>query len=121
MSLPKQYDTLLGEGGVNLSGGQKQRLAIARTLLKRSKIILFDEATSALDNESQEIVKDTIDNLVENHTIIIVAHRLTTIVNSDVIYVIDKGRVIAQGTHEELLKSCKEYQKLYKKENSITK
>ena len=121
MSLPKQYNTLLGEGGVNLSGGQKQRLAIARTLLKRSKIILFDEATSALDNESQEIVKDTIDNLVEDHTIIIVAHRLTTIVNSDVIYVIDKGKVIAQGTHDELLKNCKEYQKLYKKENSITK
>ena len=121
MSLPKQYNTLLGEGGVNLSGGQKQRLAIARTLLKRSKIILFDEATSALDNESQEIVKDTIDNLVEDHTIIIVAHRLTTIVNADVIYVIDKGKVIAEGTHEELLKNCKEYQKLYKKENSITK
>ena len=121
MSLPKQYNTLLGEGGVNLSGGQKQRLAIARTLLKRSKIILFDEATSALDNESQEIVKDTIDNLVQDHTIIIVAHRLTTIVNSDVIYMIDKGKVIANGTHEELLKSCKEYQKLYKKENSITK
>jgi len=121
MSLPKQYNTLLGEGGVNLSGGQKQRIAIARTLLKKSKIILFDEATSALDNESQEIVKDTIDNLVENHTIIIVAHRLTTIVNSDVIYVIDKGKVIASGTHDELLKKCKEYQKLYKKENSITK
>ena len=121
MSLPKQYNTLLGEGGVNLSGGQKQRLAIARTLLKKSKIILFDEATSALDNESQEIVKDTIDNLVDDHTIIIVAHRLTTIVNADVIYVIEKGKVIAEGTHDELLKSCKEYQKLYKKENSITK
>ena len=74
MSLPKKYDTLLGEGGVNLSGGQKQRIAIARTLLKRSKVILFDEATSALDNQTQDIVKDTISELAHNHTIIIITN-----------------------------------------------
>lgn len=115
-SLPKKYDTLLGEGGVNLSGGQKQRLAIARTLAKNSKIILFDEATSALDNNSQEFIKKSIDNLVKNHTVVIVAHRLSTIIDADVIYVIDKGKVIASGTHNQLLTSCDYYKNLYKSE-----
>ena len=115
-SLPKKYDTLLGEGGVNLSGGQKQRLAIARTLAKNSKIILFDEATSALDNNSQEFIKKSIDNLVKDHTVVIVAHRLSTIIDADVIYVIDKGRVIASGTHNQLLTSCDYYKNLYKSE-----
>lgn len=116
MSLPKQYDTLIGEGGVNLSGGQKQRIAIARTLLKNTKVILFDEATSALDNESQEYIKKTIDDLVKTHTIIIVAHRLSTIMDADVIYVIDGGKVSASGTHDELMKSSKMYKKLYSPE-----
>ena len=115
-SLPKKYDTLLWEGGVNLSGGQKQRLAIARTLAKNSKIILFDEATSALDNTSQEFIKKSIDNLVKNHTVVIVAHRLSTIIDADVIYVIDKGKVIASGTHNQLLTSCDYYKNLYKSE-----
>lgn len=115
-SLPKKYDTLLGEGGVNLSGGQKQRLAIARTLAKNSKIILFDEATSALDNNSQEFIKKSIDNLVKDHTVVIIAHRLSTIIDADVIYVIDKGKVIASGTHKQLLSSCDYYKNLYKSE-----
>lgn len=115
-SLPKKYDTVLGEGGVNLSGGQKQRLAIARTLAKKSKIILFDEATSALDNNSQEFIKKSIDNLVKDHTVVIVAHRLSTIIDADIIYVIDDGKVIASGTHETLLKSCDYYKNLYKTE-----
>ncbi len=113
MSLPNKYNTVIGEGGVNLSGGQKQRLAIARTLLLNTKIILFDEATSALDNESQEYIKKTIDNLVKDHTVIIVAHRLSTIVDADIINVIDQGKLDSSGTHEELLKSSKVYQKLY--------
>ena len=117
MSLPKQYDTILGEGGVNLSGGQKQRLAIARTLSKKSKVILFDEATSALDNESQEYIKKAINNLVKDHTVIIIAHRLSTIMDSDIIYVVDKGKVAASGTHEELLKTNKTYKNLYKQES----
>ena len=114
MSLPKKYDTLLGEGGVNLSGGQKQRIAIARTLVKKSKVILFDEATSALDNETQDIVKDTISELVSDHTVIIIAHRLETIIDADIIYVIDSGKVIDAGTHKQLLKRCEYYKKLYK-------
>ena len=116
MSLPDQYNTLIGEGGVNLSGGQKQRIAIARTLLKDTKVILFDEATSALDNESQEYIKKTIDDLVKTHTIIIVAHRLSTIIDADLIYVINKGVVDAYGTHEELIHKSKTYQRLYSPE-----
>lgn len=116
MSLPQKYDTVLGEGGVNLSGGQKQRLSIARTLSKQSKIILFDEATSALDNNSQEYIKKAIDNLVKDHTVIIVAHRLSTIIDADVIHVVDNGKVVASGTHSELLKTNKIYQNLYKNE-----
>ena len=117
MSLPKQYDTLLGEGGVNLSGGQKQRLAIARTLAKKSKVILFDEATSALDNSSQNYIKKTIDNLVKDHTVIIVAHRLSTIIDADIIYVVDKGKIAGSGTHAELLKTNKIYKNLYETES----
>ena len=116
-SLPDKYDTVIGEGGINLSGGQKQRLAIARTLLLNTKIILFDEATSALDNESQEYIKKTIDNLTKDHTIIIVAHRLSTIINADNINVIDEGKLVASGTHKELLKKSSIYKKLYKEED----
>lgn len=118
MSLPNKYDTVLGEGGVNLSGGQKQRLAIARTLSKKSQIILFDEATSALDNNSQEYIKKVIDNLVKNHTIIIVAHRLSTIIDADVIHVVDKGKIVASGTHSELLEKSVIYKNLYETESS---
>lgn len=117
MSLPKKYDTVLGEGGVNLSGGQKQRLSIARTLSKGSKIILFDEATSALDNKSQEYIKKTIDNLVKDHTIVIVAHRLSTIIDADIIFVVDNGKVVSSGTHNELLKISDIYRNLYETES----
>ena len=117
MNLPEKYDTKIGEGGVNLSGGQKQRLAIARALLKDSRIILFDEATSALDNENQSKIKKAIDNLVDNHTIVIVAHRLSTIIDADIIYLIDNGKVIASGTHKELLKNNEIYKTLYNSEN----
>lgn len=116
-SLPEKYNTLLGEGGVNLSGGQKQRLSIARTLSKDSKVILFDEATSALDNNSQEFVKRAIDDLVKTHTVIIVAHRLSTIKDADIIHIVDKGKVVASGTHDELMKKSKIYKNLYKNES----
>ncbi|MBR6690616.1 MAG: ABC transporter ATP-binding protein [Bacilli bacterium] len=117
MSLPNKYDTILGEGGVNLSGGQKQRLSIARTLSKKSKVILFDEATSALDNESQEYIKRAIDNLVKDHTVVIVAHRLSTIMDADIIHVVDKGKIVASGNHKELLKTNKIYKNLYETES----
>ncbi len=117
MSLPNGYDTILGEGGVNLSGGQKQRLSIARTLSKNSKIILFDEATSALDNESQEFIKKAIDNLVKDHTVIIVAHRLSTIIDADIIHIVEKGKVVESGKHNILLKNSKIYKTLYETES----
>lgn len=117
MSLPKKYDTVLGEGGVNLSGGQKQRLSIARTLSKGSEIILFDEATSALDNTSQEYIKKTIDNLVKSHTVVIVAHRLSTIMDADIIHVVSNGKIVASGRHNELLNSSNIYRELYETES----
>ena len=117
MALPNKYDTILGEGGVNLSGGQKQRLYIARTLSKGSKVILFDEATSAIDNSSQDYIKRTIDNLVKDHTIVIVAHRLSTIMDADLIYVVDNGKIVSSGTHKELLKTSNIYKNLYETES----
>lgn len=115
MEMEKNYDTEVGENGVILSGGQKQRIAIARALIKKSKIILLDEATSALDNDNQEKIKNVIKDLSKNHTIIIVAHRLSTIVDADNIFVLDNHKIIANGTHEELMKKSLEYQKLYEK------
>lgn len=112
-SLPDKYDTVIGEGGVNLSGGQKQRLAIARALLKNSPILLFDEATSALDNNTQAEIKATLDNLKNEYTIIIVAHRLSTIQNCDEIHLIEDGKVISSGTHKKLLESSETYRNLY--------
>ena len=116
MTLPKKYNTLVGEGGINLSGGERQRLAIARALLKKSKIILFDEATSALDNETQELVQTAINNISAEYTTIIVAHRLSTIKNCNKIMVIDKGQIIDIGNHNELIKRCSIYKTLYENE-----
>lgn len=118
-SLPKKYNTIIGEGGINLSGGQKQRLAIARTLLLNTKIFLFDEATSALDNESQKYIKMTIDDLTKDHTIIIIAHRLSTIIDADEILVIENGKLESKGTHKELLKKSKVYKGLYENEERM--
>lgn len=113
MELPDGYDTLVGEGGLTLSGGQRQRLAIARALVQNTEIILFDEATSALDNETQQSIQDAINNMKNEYTILIIAHRLSTVINSDKIMMIDDGTVVASGSHEELLKSNKDYKSLY--------
>ena len=118
-SLPKKYNTIIGEGGINLSGAQKQRLAIARTLLLNTKIILFDEATSALDNESQKYIKMTIDDLTKDHTIIIIAHRLSTIIDADEILVIENGKLESKGNHKDLLKKSKVYKGLYENEERM--
>lgn len=116
MSLPKKYDTLIGEGGLTLSGGQRQRLAIARALLKQTEIILFDEATSALDNETQKSIQTAINNMKGTYTILIIAHRLSTVVDADRLILINDGKVEAEGTHEELLKKSKTYRELYENE-----
>lgn len=114
--LPDGYDTVVGEGGVNLSGGQRQRLAIARAFLQKTEIILFDEATSALDNETQKEIQNAINNLKKDYTILIVAHRLSTIVDSDRILFIEDGKIVAEGSHKQLLKNCHGYRELYEAE-----
>ncbi len=115
-TLKDGYNTVLGEGGVTLSGGQRQRLAIARALIQKTKIILFDEATSALDNETQTSIQEAIRNMKGNYTIIIIAHRLSTVVDCDKIYVLSEGNIKGEGTHKELLETCPEYKKLYEKD-----
>ena len=117
MELDDKFETKLGEGGIVLSGGEKQRLAIARSLLKDSNILLFDEATSALDNITQDEVQKSIYGLNQEKTILIIAHRLSTVINCDRIVVLDKGRIVDIGSHEELLKRCKKYQSLFKYES----
>ncbi len=112
-SLPDKYDTIVGEGGVTLSGGQRQRIAIARAFVQKTEIILFDEATSALDNETQASIQKAIDNMKKSYTIFIIAHRLSTVVNADRLLYIDKGKIVAEGTHQELLKKNEKYKKLY--------
>jgi ABC-type transport system involved in Fe-S cluster assembly fused permease/ATPase subunit len=102
-SLPNGYESLVGERGLKLSGGEKQRVAIARTLLKNPPILILDEATSALDSRTEQAIQDTLDRIAERRTTIMIAHRLSTIVNADQIAVLDHGRVVERGTHEELL------------------
>ena len=116
LTLPKQYDTVVGEGGIMLSGGQKQRLAIARAFIQKTEIILFDEATSALDNETQTEIKKAIDNLSKDYTILIIAHRLSTVLDCDRILFLEEGKITCQGTHEELLKNSEGYRRLYETE-----
>ena len=115
---PKGLDTLVGERGIRVSGGQKQRIAIARALMKDSKIIIFDEATSALDAESEAEVQKSINNIIKNRniTLIIIAHRLSTIVNADKIIVINNGQVVESGNHKELIDKNGEYKKLFDKQ-----
>jgi ABC-type multidrug transport system fused ATPase/permease subunit len=112
-SLPDKYNTIVGEGGITLSGGQKQRLAIARAFVQKTEIILFDEATSALDNDTQSKIQQAIDNLQKEYTILIIAHRLSTIKNANRILMLDNGKIIAEGSHNHLLKNCKQYKELY--------
>lgn len=115
-TLEDKYDTVIGEGGVTLSGGQRQRLAIARALVQKTEIILFDEATSALDNETQAKIQKSINNMKGEYTILIIAHRLSTIINCDRILLIDNGKIIAEGTHEDLLEGSIKYRELYESE-----
>ena len=110
---PDRYETLIGDRGVQLSGGQRQRLAIARAMVKNPELLIFDEATSALDNESEKVVQEAIDHALTNRTALVVAHRLSTIRNADRIIVMDKGKAVESGNHEELLKVGGLYKHLY--------
>jgi subfamily B ATP-binding cassette protein MsbA len=112
--LPSQYDERLHQKGANLSGGQKQRLCIARAIVSNPPILIFDEATSALDTESEKKVQQAIDQATQNRTVLVIAHRLSTVLAADKIVVLDKGKIVGIGKHEELLKTCKRYQTLYR-------
>jgi len=116
-SLPKGYDTEIGERGVKLSGGQKQRIALARVFLKDPEIILLDEATSALDNESEKLVQKSIDEAGRDKTIIMIAHRLTTVLHADTIFVVKNGRIVESGDHNSLMKLGGYYRELYDRQN----
>ena len=112
-TLPEGLNTKVGESGIKLSGGQKQRLAIARAMLRKTPIIIFDESTSSLDNISQNLVKQSIENIKGKSTVVIVAHRLSTIKNADVIFFLDNGKIVDQGTFKELYKKNKDFKKMF--------
>lgn len=118
--MPQKYDSMIGEGGVNLSGGQRQRLAIARCLLRDVPIVLMDEATSALDNVTQMEIMNAISEKRKDRTIVMIAHRLSTVVNADTILFVDDGKILDQGTHQELLARCDAYRELYKTEDQLS-
>ena len=112
-SLPKGYETQVGERGLKLSGGEKQRVAIARTILKEPSILVFDEATSSLDSRSERSVMDAIEEVSKGKTSIVIAHRLSTVVNSDRILVLEKGQIVEQGSHDQLLALGGHYSELW--------
>ena len=114
MLQPQGYRTIVGDKGCLLSGGQQQRLAIARALLKAAPVLLLDEATSALDSESERMIQDALEELSKGRTVIAIAHRLSTVLGSDLIVVMDHGRIVATGTHAELLNSSEVYSNLYR-------
>ncbi len=114
--LPKKFETIIGENGLRLSGGEKQRLSIARAMLKKSKIILLDEATSSLDAETESKIQEAIKMLTKDRTTLVIAHRLSTVMNSKTICVVDNGKIVADGSHMELLKKSEIYKNFYEKQ-----
>ena len=108
--LPKQYQTVIGERGIRLSGGQRQRIGIARALYNNPQALILDEATNALDNQTEDAVMDAINSLSKNITIIIIAHRLKTVKNCDIIFKFEKGRLVSQGSYDKVIGNSKQVQ-----------
>ncbi|MFA5367023.1 MAG: ATP-binding cassette domain-containing protein, partial [Dehalococcoidia bacterium] len=111
--LPEGYDTIVGDRGIKLSGGQRQRIAIARAMIRKPRFLILDEATSSLDNISEAVVQRALDTVAERCTTLVIAHRLTTIRDADMIYVLDDGRIVESGTHGQLLERRGKYSELY--------
>ena len=113
LTFPDKYNTLVGERGVTLSGGQKQRVAIARTIMKNPRILILDDATSSVDLETEAEIREALENLMENRTTFIIAHRIQSVAKADLILVLDKGCIIQKGTHDELLAQDGVYKKIF--------
>jgi subfamily B ATP-binding cassette protein MsbA len=113
INLPEGFQTIIGERGMLVSGGQRQRISIARAILKNPPILIFDEATSSLDSESESLIQEAIENLMKDRTVFVIAHRLSSVINSDVIIVMEDGKIIDKGSNDELLERSERYRQLY--------
>ena len=116
---PEGYDTLVGERGVTLSGGQKQRVAIARTLLKDPRILILDDSTSAVDTETEAMIREALERLMEGRTTFVIAHRIQSLMAADKILVLEQGRIVQSGSHEELMDEPGMYQRIYRAQTRI--
>ena len=119
ISFPDGYDTLVGEKGVTLSGGQKQRVAIARTLLKDPRILILDDATSSVDTETESVIREALERLMQGRTTFVIAHRIQSVMNADLILVLDKGRIVQRGTHDQLVAQEGIYRQIYDRQVHI--
>ena len=119
LAFPDGYNTLIGEKGVTLSGGQKQRVAIARALLKNPRLLILDDATSSVDTETEAMIREALENLMQDRTSFVIAHRIQSLVDADLILVLDKGRIIQQGTHAQLVQVEGMYQQIYRIQTRI--
>jgi ABC-type multidrug transport system fused ATPase/permease subunit len=119
MRFPEGYDTLVGERGVTLSGGQKQRIAIARAILRDPRILILDDATSSVDAETEELIQQALFRLMEGRTSFVIAHRFQTVMNADLIIVLDHGEIVQMGSHEELIQQPGFYRNIYELQSKI--